>query len=648
MKTSAPPVIIVDFETCGIKPRPEYPPKPCSVAIKWPDTQEYELLSWAHGDGTKAFNNNCTEKHARSRLKRAYDSRYPLLFQNGSFDLDVAEEHWELPLLPMERWHDTMYLLFLWDPHSPSLALKPCAERYLKIKPEEQDRLKDWILENVPEAKRKPTSWGEYIQRAPYNVVSPYHKGDLVRTGKLFNYIYPRVVDAGMLPAYQRELRLMPILLRNARRGMPLDMGRLERDLPVMRAGVEKADKYLRKRLGIDNIDSDRQLGEALYDKKIVTDFKLTPKGHRSVSKKYLTIDRFLDKKVYHALQYRGQMSTSITMFGEPWLELGTAGKGLLFPNWIQVRSSRSGGGGDTNGARSNRIICVRPNFLNIPKKWKRAISAGYVHPAWLQVPELPYMRQYCLPRKGRQWGKRDFNQQELRLFGHFEEGPVMEGFLHDPKFDIHEDVRAEAERRLIEAQLRDSFDRDTAKTCVFGRVYGQGLRGLLEALHLPEEDKPVAQIIQKAINAAVPSIKELDDQLKELARADQPIRTWGGRLYYCEPPQYSETYGRNMTFEYKLLNYLLQGSGADVTKETLIRFEEAKKESEFNVTVYDEINFDAPPKAMKQEQKILRECMLSIETDVPMLSDGETGPNWGTLEKFKEEPARAHKVVPS
>jgi DNA polymerase I-like protein with 3'-5' exonuclease and polymerase domains len=642
-RTKAPDCIIFDFETKGILPRPNYPPKAVSLALKWPDRSDYILMAWGHGDGTKAHGNNCTEKQGRGELVKAYNSRYPILTQYGSFDHDVAEAHWDLPILPWERTYDTMYLTFLDDPHAESLALKPTAERLLGIPPEEQDRVKEWVLANVPEAKKKPSEWGQYLWMCPYQIVKPYHKGDLVRTGRLFNLLYPRIIDAEMGKAYDRDRRLMPILLRNARVGMRTDVDGLERDLPAMKAGVEKADVWLRKRLGIDNIDSDRQLGEALYNKGIVTEFKRTPKGQLSVSKKYLILDRFKDKRVYHALQYRGQMATCINMFAEPWLELGTVGHGSLFPNWSQVRSSRNGGK-DMSGARSGRIICSRPNFLNIPKKWKRAASSGYVHPAWLRVPELPYMRQYCLPDNGEQWGKRDFNQQELRLFGHFEEGQVMQGFLNDPKFDIHENVRAEAERRLIEAMLRDSFDRDTAKTCVFGRVYGQGLSGLMDALHLPEEDKPVAQIIQRAINAAVPSIKELDDQLKELARDKSygpngaPIRTWGGRLYYCEPPTYSEFYGRDMTYEYKLLNYLLQGSGADVTKETLIRYDShPKRRGRFVVTVYDEINFSCPPKAMKEEQKIMKECMLSIETDIPMLSDGEVGPNWGFLEKFKE-----------
>lgn len=617
-----------------------YPPKPVSVAIKWPEQREYELLAWGHPEG-----NTCTEKWARGRLARAYNSRLPLLMQNGMFDLDVAEEHWELPLPDDDRWHDTMFLLALNNPHAPTFSLKPSAEMYLGIKPEEQDRMKDWIIENVPEAHRRPSEWGAYICKCPYQIVKPYHKGDLTRTQKLFQHLWPLVMDAGMGAAYRRELKLMPILLESARTGMKLDVNLLEQMIPEMRKGIELADKWLRKKLGIDNIDSDRQLGSAIHKKNMVTSITQTKQGHISVSKKFMTLDKFKPryKDVWQALQYRNQMSTSLNMFALPWLELATASPDgrTLFPNWVQVRSSRLGaGGGDkTGGARSNRIISVKPNFLNIPKKWKRAISSGYVHPAFIgKLMQLPYMRTVCLPDRRQRWGKRDFNQQELRLFGHFEDGYVKDQFLTNPKFDIHEDVRAEAEARLIEAMLREAFDRDTAKSCVFGRVYGQGLTGLMDLLRLTESEKRVAQIIQRAINTAVPSIKELDEAIKEHAKEGNPICTWGGRLYYTEPPSYSEKYGRDMTYEYKLLNYLLQGSGADVTKETIIRWHShPKRVGRLVVTVYDEIDFSSPASAMRQDQASLRECMLSIETDIPMLSDGEEGPNWGTLSKYKD-----------
>jgi hypothetical protein len=63
--TKAPPVIIADFETKAIEPRPKYPPKPVSLALKWPDRCDYLLMAWGHGDGSKAAGNNCTEKEAR-------------------------------------------------------------------------------------------------------------------------------------------------------------------------------------------------------------------------------------------------------------------------------------------------------------------------------------------------------------------------------------------------------------------------------------------------------------------------------------------------------------------------------------------------------------------------------------------------------
>jgi DNA polymerase I-like protein with 3'-5' exonuclease and polymerase domains len=92
------------------------------------------------------------------------------------------------------------------------------------------------------------------------------------------------------------------------------------------------------------------------------------------------------------------------------------------------------------------------------------------------------------------------------------------------------------------------------------------------------------------------------------------------------------------MTYEYKLLNYLVQGSAADATKEAIIRHHNhPKREARFMVTVYDEINASAAKKRMALEMEILRETMESLEFDVPMLSDGKTGPNWGTLTKYKD-----------
>ena len=628
----APKVILADFETWGIEPRPQYPPKPCSLALKWPDRKDYQLMAWGHESG-----NNCTEREAKGALKEAYASKYPVLWQNAMFDIDVADVHWGLSIPDWRKYHDTMFLIFLWDPHAPSLGLKESAERLLKIKPEERDALREWILANVPAAHQKPSTAMAYIQKAPYSIVRPYHKGDLTRMGRLFDWLYPRIVDAGMGEAYDRERRLMPILLRNARQGMRIDVAGLERDIPLLRKGIDKADTWLRKRLGNINLNSDKQLGDALYDKGIVTNFKLTPKGQRGVGKKQLTIDMFADRRVYQVMTYKSQLTTCLGTFMEPWLELAGDGD-TIHPDWSQVRSSKANAQ-DTKGARSGRIICSKPNFLNLPKKFKKSAALGYVHPAFLKVPELPFVRTYALPDKGKQWGRRDYNQEEVRLYAHFEEGPVYQGFQKDPRFDMHEGVRAEIEQALIDAGLRGAFSRDEAKGCVFGAFYGQGLKGLMLLLGLRDpEDRAVGQIVHRALHAAVPSIKELSNALRDLSREGSPIRTFGGRLYYVEPPTYSEKFGRDMDYTYKLISYLIQGSGADVMKEAICRYDEHPQRTErILVTVYDELDHTLPlsAKGVKHEMTVSRDVMQSIKADVPMLSDGEIGPNWGTLKAY-------------
>jgi DNA polymerase I-like protein with 3'-5' exonuclease and polymerase domains len=54
-------------------------------------------------------------------------------------------------------------------------------------------------------------------------------------------------------------------------------------------------------------------------------------------------------------------------------------------------------------------------------------------------------------------------------------------------------------------------------------------------------------------------------------------------------------------------------------------------------LTVHDEIDISAPKKALKREMLRLRDIMMSVEFDVPMLSEGEVGARWSELEELKE-----------
>jgi len=174
---------------------------------------------------------------------------------------------------------------------------------------------------------------------------------------------------------------------------------------------------------------------------------------------------------------------------------------------------------------------------------------------------------------------------------------------------------------------------RTPIKALNFGLLYGQGVGSMAEKLGKSVEE---IRTLRNAQLSALPGLKVLDAAVKQRGRAGQCITTWGGRQYFAEEPRVID--GQLRTFEYKLLNYLIQGSAADCTKEALIRYHEmGYGDARFVVTVHDEINISAPKGAFKKEMLRLREAMMSVEFDVPMFSDGEFGANWGAMQELKE-----------
>lgn len=626
-KIKLPRVAVLDFETEGIEGRPKYPPKPVGFSLLLPGRKKSRYYAWGH-----PCENNCTFEEARNALLAVWeDPNVGILMHNSKFDYDVAMTHMKMKPLPWQRLHDTLFLLFLRDPHANTLALKPASEAILGLAPEERDLVKDWVLANVEAAKRKKSEWGKYICLAPGKLVGNYADGDVVRTDGLFAKVYPEIVERGMLDAYDRERQLMPILLRNEQEGIRADLDALVGDRTQYEKAMGTADAWLRKRLKAPdlNVDSNDELAAILESTGIVTEWEVTKTGKNSTAKKNMTPEKFSDAKVASVLGYRNRLATCLSVFFDPWIEMAERSGGQIYTNWNQVRQAGSGG---FAGARTGRMSC-NPNFMNIPKDFEGK-GDGYVPPRFLKsLPDLPLMRKYILPdmyARGVEgiFLHRDYNQQELRILGHFEDGDLCARYNADPRMDIHTFVQD-----LIREITGHEFPRSAVKIVNFGKVYGMGVTKLALAIQSTVED---ARRLAEAHRKALPGVRLLEQGIKTLSKAGEPIRTWGGREYFCEEPR--EINGRMQTFEYKLLNYLIQGSAADCTKEAIIRYDAVREKSRFLVTVHDEINLSCPPSAVKREMQLLREAMHSVEFDVPMLSDGKTGPRWGALTKYEEK----------
>jgi DNA polymerase I-like protein with 3'-5' exonuclease and polymerase domains len=437
-----------------------------------------------------------------------------------------------------------------------------------------------------------------------------------------------------MYEAYVREQRVMPIFLDNEREGIRIDVKKLRKDVKLYQAALQAADDWLRKRLKADiSLDNDAQVLDALLKAKIVREdqLALTATGRFSISKKNLTPDMYADPKVASAFGYRNRLTTCLKMFMLPWLAQAEArGDGRISTNWNQVR-------GADGGTRTGRPSTRDPNFLNISKSWDNN-DDGYAHPAFLSVLELPLVRRYLLPDEDELWLHRDYNGQELRLLAHFEDGPLLTAYRENPWLDVHQHVAT-----LIEEKTGKAFARKQVKIANFRIVYGGGAPATASGIGCSIEE---AKDLLKAHGAALPSVNGrggLSEETKRIGRSGGCLYTWGGRAYYVEPPSFNKKHGREMTYEYKLLNYLCQGSAADVTKQAMINYHNhPKRRGRFLVQVYDEMNASSGPDP-KSEMAVLRDSMemVSEQLDVPMLSEGKSGKTWGDQKKYEEGKSR-------
>jgi len=541
----------------------------------------------------------------------ALDSDEPLLFHNAPFDLSVGL-HWLGGTEPAwERVHDTIFVLFQADPYSRSLALKPSADRYLDLPPQEQDFLHQWILDHVPEATKKTA--GAYISLAPVQLVSPYAIGDVFRTRCLFD----KLINGINLEAYDRERRLAPKLRESSIKGIRLDGSRLEEDYNSCLKSMSTCDNRIFERLGVEefNIGSGIQLADALDRAGLVDEWILTPKGRRSTAKDNL-IQVCKDPDLVQLLAYRSTMKTCTGTFMGPWLDFGED-DGRVHTEWNQVANDE----GHHAGTRTGRLSSSRPNFQNPPNPFGLAVPEG--------LSPLPNMRSYLLPEIGHIWIKRDFSSQEIRILAHFEDGDLMLAYQADPFLDPHE-----LARRMIESIIGILYERKDVKITGFSIIYGSGVPGLAQQLGRPKGD---AYTLREAYFKAMPAAANLASSTRTRGRSGGAVTTWGGRRYFVEPPRMLR--GQMRSFEYKLLNYLIQGSAGDQTKQVMSDWWDYKSdEVVFTSTIHDEINASAPEESWRSDMSDLQVMMDQDYFDCPMRSEGSYGPNWGSLTEMTRE----------
>ncbi|MHC4648506.1 MAG: DNA polymerase [Planctomycetota bacterium] len=632
-------VATIDFETLPIEPRPRYPPEPVGVAIKL-GGRKSKYYAWGHFGGA----NNCSWGDARRVLGEIYDSGRPILYHHGKFDQDISEAGMQLPRLPWDRVHDTLPALFLRNPHASTYSLKPSAEAILGWDPEERDELVDWLVKHQPisgtrlTTKGQKTYAGAFVAWAPGDLAGRYACGDTDRTWELAVLVLQELKDRGMLEPYDRERRLIPKLLDMERHGVRIDVQRLGRDVAAYERQLQTLEYWLAEKLSDRNrninLNSGAQLVEALIEKGFVDPDKLelTPSGNTYKSDKASLKKALRNPQMAAVLAYRAQLGTCMRTFMRPWLATARSNNGRIFTTW---KSTRATPGGRDEGARTGRLASS-PNFQNIPTQFD-PLFFDKQNPTLPKTPSekplkpLPLVRQYLIPDE-MDWVLcgRDYSQQELRILGHYEGGVLCDHYNQNPWLDVHN-----LAQRLINEMLSSNYGRKPIKTIGFGLIYGMGVGLLAERIGATVD---VAKQVKGAYLETFPGLRELYREMRRRADEGLPVRTHGGREFFCEEAKWIN--GRLRKFDYKMVNYLIQGSAADCTKEALCRYIDAKPaHHRCLLNVHDEILISAPREERDSAMECLREAMESVKFDIPMLSEGAwSDKNWASMKIFDKK----------
>jgi DNA polymerase I len=593
--------VVVDFETEGIDGAPAWrPPKPIGVAIKFP-SQKPTYFGWSKGDNEQLH-------LARAALSELWhDPKKQLLFHNAVFDLSVAWRWLDLPWPEWHRIHDTLLLAYLYEPDSPSLHLKDLGERMFQTPPRERDALKEWMLEHGHTEK----TYMANLKEAPHDLLARYAKQDTILTAKLFETLHRRVLSKGMGPAYDRERQLLQPLAEATRRGVRINRDRLDRDSQKVATAIFDADTKIQSMLGAPdlNVDSNNDLADALEKAGKVREWGYTEKGHRKTSREAL-IHCLNDAVLAHFLAYRGQLATVQRTFMEPWLAM-TEADGRLHPTWHQTRGEDKNG-----GTRTGRLSSDHPNFQNIPGD-----ALVEAPPGWLPIPAI---RSYVLPEDGEVFVAADFDSQELRGLAHYAEGPLEKLYNDDPRADVHATVQ-----EWVKQRTGRELTRKAVKIINFSLIYGAGAASIAKRLGTTPDE---AAQLMNAILDSMPGVRSLRKELQDIGERGEHVRTWGSRLLRAPLGPDGRRKG------YAMVNYLIQGSCADITKEAIVAFTRSNHNAKLLATVHDEMDASIPIDHLENEIVHMKEAMTSMQgLSVPLTVTVKAGPNWGALDEYHE-----------
>jgi DNA polymerase-1 len=261
--------------------------------------------------------------------------------------------------------------------------------------------------------------------------------------------------------------------------------------------------------------------------------------------------------------------------------------------------------------ASTGRLSTTNPNLQSIPIRTElgREIRSAFV------------------AEDGYRLMSADYSQIELRILAHVSGEPKLrEAFERGD--DIHRATAAEVLGK--DPATLTTGERSIAKMINFGIIYGISSFGLSENLEIPREQ---AQAYIDAYLARFPHVQDFIARTIEQARRDGYVTSLLGRRRPVPEIRASNRQTRSLG-ERLAVNFVMQGSNADIIKVAMIRIARRLREegrgARLVLQVHDELLLEVPePEISKVRELVRSEMCGAYPLDPPLAVDVGVGDDW-------------------
>ncbi len=235
-------------------------------------------------------------------------------------------------------------------------------------------------------------------------------------------------------------------------------------------------------------------------------------------------------------------------------------------------------------GAITGRLSCSDPNLQQVASETTGRRKAD--------IQSRP--REAFGPRPGCIWYLPDYSQIEVWLFAFLSgEKKMQEQLLSG--IDFHGGIAKQVFGSRPDFGEHADYYRKCAKLIMFCKLYGGGVAKVAKLL---KSDMDTASEFVAGYEANLPGVKKFMSDLIEEATEKGVIWSPFGRRYTFEA-----------NYAYRAVNYLIQGTAADVMKNGLINVHKMLEEKGYRkkgirliLTVHDEVIVEVPKKYHSQE----------------------------------------------